>query len=223
MSNPNIAKKSFRAHFRNVSSLAGVIGPLVLIITTLVSSFRNVGYDWLSQTVSQLGIGSYGWVENTGFIVMGILSITFAEAIYAGFRPRHSLIAAVTIWILIGFGFLAVGFFAADPSKSGITTIHGYIHDFTSDTIAVLFPLACFLMVPCFVTDVHWGSFVVYTIVTGVIAFLLDSLRIFVPRPILGPWSGIYERIIMLNALIWLELVALRLLPHSRDLDKLMK
>ena len=214
------AKHSFRSHFRNVSSLAGVIGPLVLALTTIIAHFHKVPYDWLSQTISQLGVGPYGWVENTGFIVMGVLSITFAEALYAGFRPRRSLTAAVVVWILIGFTFIAAGIFVADPVAVGITTLHGVIHDVAGHALAVFFPFACFLMLPGFEADIHWDKFVVYTIVAGAAAFVLDSLRILVPWHLILPWNGVYERIILVNALVWLELVALKLLSHTRDSDK---
>ena len=220
MSGRSPVKNTFRAHFRNASSLAGVVGPLVLALATLIAHIHKVPYDWLSQTISQLGVGPYGWVENTGFIIMGVLSITFAEALYAGFRPRRSLTAAVVIWILIGICFLAAGIFVADPTILGLKTVHGTIHDIAGHALAVFFPFACFLMIPGFEADIHWDNFVVYTIVTGVLASLLDSLRVLVPWSLMAGWNGVYERVILVNALVWLELVALKLLTHTRDMDK---
>ena len=158
---------------------------------------------------------------------MGVLSIIFAEALYAGFRPRRSLTAAVIVWLLIGLGFTVAGIFQADPSVNpsivGAMTWHGLVHDFAGYSLAGVFPIACFLMVPGFKKDVHWRKFVNYTIAVGVLSLLLDLVRVTLPWSLLQPWNGLYERVILINDLVWLELVALKLLYHTRDMDKRYK
>jgi hypothetical membrane protein len=177
--------------------------------------FRE-NYNWLQQTISQLGVGTHGWIENTGFIVFGVLSIVFAEALYAGFRTRRSLVAATIVWVLIGLGFITLGIFHADVD--GYSTVHGLIHLLATRALALLFPLVCFILIPCFETDPHWDNLVLYTLITGVIALLLDSLSFPISRGRFSPWTGLYERVTILNALAWLEIVAIRLLPHRREL-----
>jgi len=200
--------------------LAGIIGPLVLIAATLLSNLDYNGYDWLSQTISQLSLGPYGWIERTGFIITGVSSIIFAEALYAGFRPRRSLTAAVLVWLLIGLGFTTAGVFQADTSVIGVASWHGLIHNIAGYSLAGVFPFACFLMVPVYKADIHWRNFVAYTIAAGTVGLVMDLSRVTVPWSLLGPWNGLYERVILLNALVWLELVALKLLTHTRTSDK---
>jgi hypothetical membrane protein len=209
-------RKTIRAHIRNTSSLAGIIGPAVLAATTLMMHAFQENYDWLHQTISQLGQGPHGWIENTGFITFGVLMVIFVEALYSGFRRRRSLVAVMAIWILVGLGFITIGIFRVDVA--GSSTLHGLIHSLTTRALAVLFPIACFLLIPSFEGDPHWHNMVWYTIFTGAFALLLDSLSFPLSRVLLKSWTGLYERVVLLNALTWLEVVAIRLLPHRHDL-----
>ncbi len=209
-------KRPFRAHIRNITSLAGVVGPAVLAATTIITHTFSENYDWTHQTISQLGLGPHGWIENTGFIIFGVLMVVFAEALYAGFRARRSLIAATVAWVLVGLGFIVIGVFHADPH--GVMTLHGQIHTQATRALALLFPLVCFLLIPCFEGDPHWDRMVAYTLVAGGLAVLLDSLGFLLVNTRFHQYSGLYERLMAFNALAWLEVVAIHLLPHRRDL-----
>jgi hypothetical protein len=209
-------KRTFRALIRNVTSIAGIVGPVFLALTTVIATALHQNYSWFRETVSQLGNGPHGWIENTGFITFGLLMIVFAEALFAGFRIRKSLIAAILVWTFIGLGFVIMCIFHADISSLHVT-IYGEIHTQTAHLLGVFFPLVCFLLLPGFESDPHFDSLATYTLITGGIFLVAIVPRLLLPDRLFESWSGIFERALMLNALAWLEIVAIKLLSHRRD------
>jgi hypothetical protein len=61
--------------------------------------------------------------------------------------------------------------------------------------------------------DPNWRGLFHYTVVSGILAFVLAVGRLFLPQNI--SWFGLYERILVANVLIWLEIIGIRLLLLS--------
>jgi cytochrome b subunit of formate dehydrogenase len=65
----------------------------------------------------------------------------------------------------------------------------------------------------------HWKNIFVYTLIAGVLGFgLIIGVLLNEQTDWLKGWFGLYERIVILNALVWVEVVAahyLRLLPRK--------
>jgi len=94
----------------------------------------------------------------------------------------------------------------------GAPPIEGIIHTVASYGLGLLFPIAILLLTPSLKRDPNWKNIFIYTLVAGVLAlalimgvFLLDQRG----------WFGLYERIIVANVIIWVEVVAVHLLRLS--------
>jgi hypothetical protein len=92
---------------------------------------------------------------------------------------------------------------------SGAPPIDGTIHTIASYGLGLLFPIAILLLAPSFKRTPNWKGIFIYTLIADVLGFALIVGAIFGDQ---RGWFGLYERIIILNALVWVEVVAIHFL-----------
>ena len=205
--------ESFRQRFNafGLVALAGFVIPLVMIVTEVLLIYFNVGYDPLIESISALGLKPLGWVQSISFLVIGLLIEVFTIGLYFAVRRKKGFGTGIFILSLCGFGLLLLGSFRTQPIGAPMTFESG-LHLFTARTIFILFPISCFLIAFSLKSDANWHSLFVYTIVTGIITFILVLLWIQISTIY---WFGLYERILVANEVIWLEVMSARLLILS--------
>jgi hypothetical protein len=198
---------SSRAAHTIVYLVAGVTGPVLLLLTDNITAVFSPGYNPFTMTISTLALGPLGWLLRTGFFLFGILLIVETIGLNQSIRGGWMLHVAIIIFIAIGLAFFFLGSFKTDPPL-GTHTVHGMIHLNVARTVALLFPIVCLLMGLVFKADPNWRGLFTYTMVTAAMATALDITRLAIPSRL--TWLGFYERLILWNALIWLEVVAVR-------------
>ena len=193
-------------------ALAGVVGPVVLIITNLTASFSVSGYSFIRDSISSLAWTPMGWLQSIGFLVVGLLVEVFAVGLLFSIRGRRGFGLGIGLLVCFGFGLLMIGVFREDPAGS-LHTIQGTIHMVTAAIVFSVFPIASLLIGLSLRKDPYWKGLFLHTIVTTGLAsafvighlFLLDQLG----------WLGLYERVLVANIVIWVEIMAIKLLRLS--------
>ncbi|MCF3131906.1 DUF998 domain-containing protein [Streptomyces olivochromogenes] len=96
--------------------LAGGIaaGPLFLG-AGLVQGLTRDGFDFTRNAISQLSLGSLGWIQVTVFLLTGALAIAGAVGIRQVFRGAPGGTWAPRLIGVFGASFLLAAVFAADP------------------------------------------------------------------------------------------------------------
>jgi uncharacterized membrane protein YdcZ (DUF606 family) len=94
-------------------------------------------------------------------------------------------------------------------NHTGAPPIDGTIHTISSYSLGLLFPIAILALAPSLKSTPNWKNIFVYTLVAGVLAFALIIGALFTDQT---GWFGLYERIIVANAIIWVEVVAIHFL-----------
>jgi len=92
---------------------------------------------------------------------------------------------------------------------SGAPPIDGTIHTIASYGLGLLFPIAILSLAPSFKSTPNWKNIFIYTLIAGLLALALIMGALFAGQ---RGWFGLYERIIILNALVWVEVVAIHFL-----------
>ena len=105
-----------------------------------------------------------------------------------------------------------MGAFRTDPSNSPHTA-EGIIHIIASAMVFWLFPIAISLLAPSLKKDPQWWGIFLHTVITSVLSLAFAIGRLLLPSPL--SWFGLYERLVVANAVIWVEVVAIRLLLLS--------
>jgi MFS family permease len=207
---------SKRLNVNSVPAIVGIVGPLVVIVGDLAASLSTPGYSLIRDTVSSLALTSIGWLQSICFLAMGLLLAIFAAGLFFNIHRARGFYAGIVLLALCGFVLMLIATFHMD-APGGPRTLDGKIHTMASYGLGLLFPIAILSFAPSFNSTAQWKSIFVYTIVAGILAFGLIMGAFFVEPT---SWFGLYERIIILNALIWVEVVAihyLRLLSRRQS------
>jgi hypothetical protein len=198
-------------------SLAGVVGPLVFITADLTAAISQPGYSPIRDSISSLAWSSMGWLQTVGFLTIGLLVEVFVAGLFFNIHGRRGFGFGIGLLACFGFGLLLIGAFRTDPIGSQ-HTIEGTIHGFASYAVFFIFPVASFLIALSLRKDRYWKGLFIHTIVTSSLALALMIGRLWLPDEL--SWFGLYERILVANTVIWIEIMAIRLLRLSLRASK---
>jgi hypothetical protein len=203
-----------------ILGLAGIVGPLILVALDLTAAFIQPGYSIIRQSMSSLAIASKGWIETIGFMLMGLMIESFTAGLYLNIKRGRGFGLATALLVFFGFGMLVIGTFHTNAVGTP-KTFSSYVHTFTAYSVFGLFPISLALMLPSIKNDHRWHSMFLYTIITVAIAVILAACQPFFPEGF--RFYGLYERIMVLNAITWLGTFAIRLLVLSFQLHKIQQ
>ena len=195
-----------------ILALAGVVGPFVFLFADLTAAFSDPSYNLIRDSISSLALTPIGWLQTIGFLAVGLLAEIFVAGLLFNIRGGRGFKLSISLLVCFGFGLLLIGAFRTDPVGAP-HTIGGTIHSVTATTVFWLFPIAVLLLAPSLRSDSYWKDLHVYTVVTSILALALMIGRIGLPAQL--SWFGLYERILVANAIIWVEVMAVRLLHLS--------
>jgi hypothetical protein len=199
---------SKRLDVNSVPAMVGIVGPIVVIVGDIVASSSVPGYSPVRDTVSSLALTRIGWLQTICFLATGLLLEIFVAGLFFNLRRAGGFRAGIVLLALCGFVLMLIAAFHMD-APGGPRTIDGTIHAIASYGLGLLFPIAILSLSPSFKITTNWKSIFVYTVIAGILAFGLIIGAFLVE---LTSWFGLYERIIILNALVWVELVAIHFL-----------
>jgi len=131
----------------------------------------------------------------------------FVAGLFFNIRRARGFHAGIVILALCGFVLMLIATFHMD--HPGAPPIDGTIHTIASYGLGLLFPIAILSLAPSFKRTPNWKGIFIYTLIAGVLAFGLILGALLAEQ---RGWFGLYERIIILNALVWVEVVAVHFL-----------
>ena len=212
----NLSSYIRRLNVHSALAFAGMAGPVVLIITDIMASSANPGYSPVRDSISSLALYKLGWVQTIGFLAIGLLVEIFTAGLLYNIRTRRGFRFSIACLVVMGFGLLLLGAFRTDPV--GVPdTIEGIIHNVTALVVFWLFPIACLLIAPSIKYDPYWKNVYRYTIIAGFLGFILVIMVIVLEDS--DSWFGLAERLLVANTIIWVEVMAFKLLYLSLTRD----
>jgi hypothetical protein len=201
-------------------ALAGVVGPIVVIVADLTAAISQPGYNPIHDSISILAWSPMGWLQTIGFLTVGLLVEVFVAGLLLTIRGGRLFGFGIGLLICFGFGLLLIGAFPTDPIGNQ-NTIGGTIHDATAKVIFIIFPIASLLIAFSLRKDSRWGGLFIHTVATSGLALALVLGWLWLTED-LG-WFGLYERILVANTIIWVEIMAIRLLRLSLSAPERLK
>jgi len=198
---------SKRLNINSVPALVGIVGPIVVIVGDLTASLSIPGYSLVRDSVSSLALTGIGWLQSICFLAMGLLLEIFVAGLFFNIRRARGFYAGIVLLAICGFVLMLIAAFHMD--HPGAPPIEGTIHTIASYGLGLLFPIAILSLAPSFKSTPNWKNIFIYTLIAGVLAFGLIIGAFFTEQT---GWFGLYERIIIGNALVWVEVVAVHFL-----------
>jgi hypothetical protein len=200
---------SKRPNINSVPAIVGIVGPIVVVVGDLAASLSTPGYSLVSKSVSSLALEPVGWLQSICFLAMGLLLEIFVAGLFFNVHKARGFHAGIVLLALCGFVLMLIATFHMDYPGASRITIDGTIHNIASYGLGLLFPIAILLLAPSLKNTPDWKNIFIYTIIAGVLVFALIMGAFFAEQ---RGWFGLYERIIILNALIWVEVVSIHFL-----------
>jgi hypothetical protein len=194
----------------DVLAAVGLLGVGLNAFALLAMPFLRPDVGLVGGAISQYGFGPWAWVQNAGFVALGVGSFALAGAIaLAGPASRWDLPAALALAVA-GVGCVGLAAFPMDVPS--VTTPLGDTHR-TAGTIAVGFHLAAMLaFLLAARDDPRWRRLVRPGAALWLVALanaLLTQAELSVPDlPI--PF-GVVMRLVAVPVLAWWAVVAWRL------------
>ncbi|HEY4712027.1 MAG TPA: DUF998 domain-containing protein [Dehalococcoidia bacterium] len=198
---------SKRLNINSVPALVGIVGPIVVVVGDLAASLSTPDYSPVRDSISSLALKPIGWLQSICFLAMGLLLEIFVAGLYFNIRRARGFHVGIGLLALCGFMLMLIATFHMDHPEA--PAIDGIIHTIASYGLGLLFPIAVLSLAPSLKSTPNWRNIFVYTLIAGVIAFALILGALLSDQT---GWFGLYERIIVANAIIWVEVVAIHIL-----------
>jgi len=201
-----------RLNIHSALAMAGMVGPIMLIIGDLTASLSSPDYSLVRNSISSLALMPIGWLQTIGFLALGLMVEIFTAGLLFNVKRARGFHLGIAVLVFFGFGMLLIGAFHTDP-VGAVRTIEGRIHGFAATTSFSLFPVAILFLASSLKKDPGWKNLFIYSAVTFILAVLLGiTLRIVQEK---SGWFGLVERILVANMIIWVEVAAINLMRLS--------
>jgi hypothetical protein len=201
-----------RLNLNSILALAGMGGPIILIAADYSAAFSQPGYNLLRDSISSLAWTSMGWIQTIGFLAMGLLTELFVAGLFFNIKGTKGFSLGIGLLVLFGFGLLLIGAFHTD--YTGVPpTINGTIHGWAAKSIFLIFMVSSFLIAPSLRTNPGWKPLFIYSLAASSAALILIILGVWITD---GNFHfGLYERLLVADTIIWVEVMSIRLLRIS--------
>lgn len=209
-----------------VSGIAGILGPIIFISTFLLDGLLTPGYSLVDRPISDLALtGTYGWIQDVNFAVLGILLILFA----LGFprlleminRGRFGLASSILLEIS-GAGYVLVAVFPAQSPGESPYVLHAVMHSIGFSIIFLSYGVALLVAGVAFrASKGSWHRLAWYSIATAlfpIIAALgnLSSVGAVASGFETVHGAGLVTEVLVVIALSWYLILGYMMLKLSK-------
>lgn len=194
--------------------LAGIVGPPLFVLVFTIDGLLTPDYSPLSQSVSSLGAdGPNAWIQDSNFVVFGLLLIAFAvgfSKIMQEVLSREQLRASTLLLVLTGIGLVNDGFF----TQGSVTTFHGTLHNLGFLVIFASLIGALLLIGRQLSNSPAWRGYGWYSTITGFLTLALLVISVPLADPL--QLGGLFQRIVAVEAFGWYVVMGSRLFAVGR-------
>ena len=204
---------------RQISAWAGMIGTTLFVFIFTLEGWYRPGYKPLEMFISELSLGSRGWIQILNFIIFGTLLFVFTWGVTAEFPNGKASRGGPIILRTLAICYFLSGPFVMDPVFPSFT-FHGKLHDILGWIVFPLMPISSFVFLRRFREDPNWQFLKWGTLGLGLLSALGGVLLILAAqsadvRNLFNHQLGLIQRTIIVPFMLWIFIFALGLLKRS--------
>lgn len=199
---------------RRLGALA-VAGIVLYVALDIVAQVLHPQQHLLRNAESDLALGAYGWIMTVNFVVRGLLALALIAGLQKALVPAaRSQIGAILVEIWAVGAFLLAIFPTASPGQH---TIHGLIHLVVALVAFFGGAVGALLISRRLGADPRWRHLQLPLLAVAVFALamllvvLVAGGRLAASGTTAGGAFGLVERVFLALVLLWMLVVALRL------------
>lgn len=193
-----------------------LLGIAIYVALDVIAQLLPPHYSPMSQPESDLAVGPYGFLMRINFVIRGLLSLAAIAALHKTLLPAaHARIGALLLegWAV---GAFVLAIFSTDVGTQH--TLHGLIHLVVALIAFVAAAVGELLIALRLARDPTWAAVRPALLIIACAA--LVSLVVLIPatgsvaRGATGSVFGLFERIFIGLVLLWMALVAVRVVSR---------
>lgn len=187
-----------------VCGVLGIMGCIVVVASDLIGIAVHEKHDPISDTISMLAIGKYGWIQDLGLDILALGYLSIAIGLYTWKSKGAKWIISLIILVLMSIDLVLIAEHNQYAGRPGYN-----IH---RELVYILTGLFLILNILISFDLKYLNSFL------KKISFWIAGLwLIFAPLLPLIPdaWDGAYERFICILLVIWPAVMSYQLLKLS--------
>ncbi len=219
----NKQQNSINGPSNKLLALAGIVGPILFVVGIWIFGLIRPGYDPVRQHISELGeVGSAnaGIFNIVVFLGLGLLMIAFSIGLQRGINGGKISRFAPVLIAASGLGWVGASFFSCDQACITVSTT-GRLHDITAVVALFGMLIAPFAIRSQLNKDPRWESYRPFSLAMGTVALICTALMFStVVTPSLVPYRGLIQRLAFYPPLLWMEVMAIRLLRLSQPVKE---
>ena len=200
---------------RKIAPWAGMIGPVLFTLSFTVNGLLRPDYDPVKNYISELSIGSQGWIQIVNFLLLGISVMVFVPGIRAAFPTGRASRATPILFAIIAVCYFLSGPFVTDPMAmfDNQQTLHGVLHGIFGAIVFSLSAASCFVLWRRFRIDRDWKSLSAVTLIAGILMVVLIVLMKIgqLQTGLLSDGAGVVQRCCLIIYYVWMFAVAFRM------------
>jgi hypothetical protein len=204
-------------------AIAGIVAPILYISVATIMGLLEPGYSHRTMMMSILGgIGGLrGAAFNLGLVLTGALLIAFGFGLHRGINQGKGNRIGLILLVIAGLGLIGSAYFHCALGCVNVfkePDFRGQMHILFAFLTGLSFS---FSPIPFFFSlkeDSRWKSYRAVTLAASVLANIPGItlwITMFTTR--LPEWEGIIQRLGLLFPLMWVEVMAIRLLRLSKE------
>ena len=200
---------------------AGMIAPIFFVALVIVLGLLEPGYNHQRETMSVLGGvgGVRGAAFNLGAGLTGVLLIAFAIGLHRGIGGGEGSKVGPILIVLAGVGMIGSAIFHCNLGCTNVLkapTFAGRTHIVTSFLTGFCLGISPLVIFVRMKKDGQWGDYSWFTLLMGILANIPGLIlwaSFFTTR--IPAWEGVIQRLGLVFPLLWIEVIAIRLLRLS--------
>jgi hypothetical membrane protein len=145
---------------------------VLFVITFLVLEVvQGAEYDRVSEVVSALEAGPYGWVQQLSFVVFGALTLVFAAGLHRSVAPSRGGAAGPALLALSGVALVLAAVFPLREDALGGTYDPGG-HVVAGSMFFASSAIGLVVLSRRLARDPRWSNLATYVLVAGILAIV---------------------------------------------------
>jgi hypothetical protein len=207
--NGNLSGSGYKSMQMTFIWMAGAV-PLLFLLSALFLGWMQSPYDIIQDTISAMVWGHYGWIQTVMFYLLGVVLISLACWLFIREKKSRSYRAGLVLLGTIGLTFVVI---AICPTRQLGTemTLPADIHEKAARFLPILLSGANFLMGNGLKSRRGMKGVWICSIMAGVSSLIFTALGAAIITTD-SPYLGILELVLLLNGLVWLEIIVAKVI-----------
>lgn len=193
-----------RSRFHTLLLCCGILGAAFFSIVNFTFAAVSPNYDIARQSVGDLELASYGWVQSANFVMVGLFISAFAWGLRKELVSGRGATSLPVLTTALGIVMMLLGIFIHDP-----------LHSILAVVLFTLIIASFIVFIRRFAVDSRWKGWPVYTAISALAMITLLIFYIWA-RTNHNAYAGLFERGILLTRVIWTLFFTVRLIAGAR-------